>query len=174
MRIAHRLPGALVPQHHRAAAVLALGDRALELAVVERMVLDVHGEALVGRIGRGPLGDRPALAARRRARAGSRSAAASRRASARRSCSALALASPWPCLPDGSAVLVKSRFSLILVEQRLRLAAISSSPSCAAGAFWLRLLARPCAAGLRASARGLSRRRSCRLRGSSSAPPSGR
>jgi hypothetical protein len=43
-------PVAAIPQHHRAAAVLALGDGALEVAIVERMILDLHGQAAIGRI----------------------------------------------------------------------------------------------------------------------------
>ncbi len=40
MRVADRRPGAAIPDKHRAPAVFALGDRAFERAVVERMVLD--------------------------------------------------------------------------------------------------------------------------------------
>ena len=54
-------PIAAFPQHHRAAAILALGDRALEVAVVEGMVLDLHGQATIGRVQRGPLGHGPRL-----------------------------------------------------------------------------------------------------------------
>src|SRR5690606_33240314 len=61
MRVADRFPGALVPEHHRAAAILALGDGSFEVAIVERMVLDADGEALVGGVGGGPLGHGPAL-----------------------------------------------------------------------------------------------------------------
>src|SRR5439155_18826125 len=39
-------PAALVPQHHGSAAVFAFGDGALESAVIERVVLDMHREAL--------------------------------------------------------------------------------------------------------------------------------
>ena len=42
-------PGAAVEQLYRAAAVLVRGYRALEVAVAQRMVLDLDGEALVGR-----------------------------------------------------------------------------------------------------------------------------
>ena len=59
--IGHRHPGAVVPHHHRAAAVLTLGDVALEVGVIERMVLDVDGEAPHLGIEARPLGDRPAL-----------------------------------------------------------------------------------------------------------------
>ncbi len=51
-RVALGLPVAAIPQHHRAAAVLALGDRPFEVAVVQRVVLDLHGEALVGGVQR--------------------------------------------------------------------------------------------------------------------------
>ena len=54
-----RRPDALVPDHHGPAAVRALGDHALELVVVHRMRLGLHGEPLDGGIERRPLGDRP-------------------------------------------------------------------------------------------------------------------
>src|SRR5580698_10206336 len=50
MRIAFRLPSPAVPDHHRAAAILPLRDRALELVVFDRVILDVHGETLIVRI----------------------------------------------------------------------------------------------------------------------------
>jgi len=56
-----RRPGAFVPQQHLARAVLLFGNDAFELAVVERMILGLHGEALVGRIEAGSLRYRPAL-----------------------------------------------------------------------------------------------------------------
>ena len=46
-RVAFRRPAALVPDDHGAAAVLALGDRALEGEVLQRMVLRVDREALL-------------------------------------------------------------------------------------------------------------------------------
>src|SRR5258706_4698857 len=49
-RIDLRDPGAAVPYHDRARTVLFRRDHALEIAVFERMILDVHGEALVVRI----------------------------------------------------------------------------------------------------------------------------
>src|SRR5262245_43004806 len=61
VRVAVGLPGAAVPDHHRAAAVFALRDGSLEVAVLERMILHLHGEALVGGVEAGPLGHRPAL-----------------------------------------------------------------------------------------------------------------
>ena len=60
-RVADRLPGAPVPEHDRAAAILALGDGALERAVVERMVLDMDGEPALGRVQARALRHRPAL-----------------------------------------------------------------------------------------------------------------
>src|ERR1035441_5419867 len=54
-----RLPRALVPDHHGAAAVLALGDDAFEAAVLHGVVFDLHGEALVGDDVAGALGDGP-------------------------------------------------------------------------------------------------------------------
>src|SRR3546814_18431024 len=59
--IAQRRPAAAVPQHHRAAAVLALGYRALEVAVRQRMVPDVARAALLARDEARPLGHRTAL-----------------------------------------------------------------------------------------------------------------
>ena len=56
-----RDPGAAVPQQHRAAAVLAFGDHALETAIVERMVLDLDGEPLLAGVEARSLRHRPAL-----------------------------------------------------------------------------------------------------------------
>src|SRR5690349_19745452 len=61
VRIAHRGPGATVPQQHRSASVLALGYGPFEIAVLDLMVLDFDRESLVGWIAAGPLGHRPAL-----------------------------------------------------------------------------------------------------------------
>ena len=44
------MPGAIVPDHHGAAAVFAFGNDAFEAAVFERMIFDVHREALDGGI----------------------------------------------------------------------------------------------------------------------------
>jgi hypothetical protein len=52
-------PGPAIPDHHRARTVLLRGDHALEFAILERMVLDVHGQSLVVRIEARPLGDGP-------------------------------------------------------------------------------------------------------------------
>ena len=41
------IPEAAIPYHHRAATVLALRNRALEVTVVQRMVFDLHREPLV-------------------------------------------------------------------------------------------------------------------------------
>ena len=60
-RVADRLPRAAIPQHHRAAAVLAGRDDALEIAVIERMIFDLRGEPLVLRVKARPLRDCPAL-----------------------------------------------------------------------------------------------------------------
>ena len=54
-----RLERAPVPDDHVAAAVLALGDDALEVEVGEGMVLDVDGHAPVGWIEAGPFGHGP-------------------------------------------------------------------------------------------------------------------
>ena len=51
-------PRAAVPEHHDAGAV-AFGNDALELAVLERMILDVHRQPLGLRIERRPLRHRP-------------------------------------------------------------------------------------------------------------------
>ena len=55
-----RFPCSVVPQHDGAAAILALGDGALEPGIVERMVLGPHSQPLVIRIGTGPARDGPA------------------------------------------------------------------------------------------------------------------
>ena len=52
-------PVAAVPELHRAAAILALGNGALEVAVVERMILGLHRQPLDLGIERRPLGHRP-------------------------------------------------------------------------------------------------------------------
>ena len=60
VRVFVRRPGALVPDHHRAAAILALGDDALELVVFDRMIFDVDGEPLVAGHEARPARHRPA------------------------------------------------------------------------------------------------------------------
>jgi hypothetical protein len=50
--VAFGLPIAAIPQHHRAAAILAFPDGTFEIAVVERMILDLNGKTLVVRIER--------------------------------------------------------------------------------------------------------------------------
>ena len=60
-RIAFRAPEAAVPDHDRAAAVLAFGDDPLEISVIDGVVLDVDGEALFAGVETWPLGYRPAL-----------------------------------------------------------------------------------------------------------------
>ncbi len=60
LRVADRDPAAPVPDDHGAGAVLALGDRLLEVGVFQRMVLDVHGQAPDLGVERWPLGHRPA------------------------------------------------------------------------------------------------------------------
>jgi hypothetical protein len=54
-----QLVGALVPDRHRARAVLPLGDLAVELEVLERVILGVHGQPVVRRGGRDAVGDGP-------------------------------------------------------------------------------------------------------------------
>ena len=53
-------PGAAIPDHHGAAAVLALRDGALELVVFDRMILDVDREPLLARNKARPARHRPA------------------------------------------------------------------------------------------------------------------
>ena len=60
-RLILRHPEAAVPQHDRAAAIFALRDRAFEVAIVEGMILDLDGQALVARVAGRPLGDGPGL-----------------------------------------------------------------------------------------------------------------
>src|SRR5262249_35611476 len=59
---ANRLPRAAGPDHYRATSIFALGDYALELAVLERMVLCHNRETLLCRIQARALGHGPALA----------------------------------------------------------------------------------------------------------------
>src|SRR5262245_19514682 len=54
-------PGAAIPQEHGPAAIFTLWDDAFERAVIERMVLDMDGEALLSGIEARPFGDCPAL-----------------------------------------------------------------------------------------------------------------
>ena len=61
VRIVERLPGAAVPQHDGAAAILALRDGAFEAAIFERVVLGVDGEPLLRRIEARPARHRPAF-----------------------------------------------------------------------------------------------------------------
>src|SRR2546423_1802946 len=57
--VAIRGPEAAVPEHDGAAAILALRDGALEVPVIERVILGLYGEALVAGVKRWALGDRP-------------------------------------------------------------------------------------------------------------------
>ena len=59
--IADRLPEAFVPDHHGPAAIFALGNDPLEAAVFDRVIFDLHGQALVAGIEIGALGNCPAL-----------------------------------------------------------------------------------------------------------------
>ena len=49
-RVAEQLVRAAVPQHNASAAVFALGNVAFKIPVVERMILDVHGQVLRQRL----------------------------------------------------------------------------------------------------------------------------
>ena len=58
------LEGAAVEDPHRARAVVAGGDLAVEVEVLERVILGAHGEVVALRVGRnalrdGPAGERP-------------------------------------------------------------------------------------------------------------------
>ena len=115
-----RRPRAAIPQHHHAGAV-ALRDHALELAVLDRVILDVHRQPLVGRVDATGPSAPPTTAARRRARCGSRSAARWRGASGRRRSAARG---PWPAAPGprasspaGSGERLKLRFVAIGLER---------------------------------------------------------
>jgi hypothetical protein len=57
--LAERLPVTAIPQLHGAAAVLAFRDRAFEVAVVERVIFDLHGQPFVLRRQGGALRHRP-------------------------------------------------------------------------------------------------------------------
>src|SRR5262249_34791520 len=61
VRVILRLPRAAIPDHHGAAAVLALGDRAFERVVLGRVVLHLHGEPLLARNEARAARDGPAL-----------------------------------------------------------------------------------------------------------------
>src|SRR5207237_3536769 len=58
--IAFRDPRSPVPQQYCTAAVLLCGDDAFEGSVLDRVVLDVHRQTLVGRVETGTLGYGPA------------------------------------------------------------------------------------------------------------------
>ncbi len=60
LRLARAVP-AVVPHDDRARSVVAGGDDALEVAVLDRVILDVHREPLLLRVPRRSLGHRPAL-----------------------------------------------------------------------------------------------------------------
>ena len=57
--ILERHPAPAVPDNDRPRAVIAFGDEPLEVPVLERVVFHVDRQALVGRVGGGPLGNRP-------------------------------------------------------------------------------------------------------------------
>src|SRR5690606_21439341 len=59
-RVAVGLPDAMVPDNHITPAVLPLGDTALEAAIAQRVILDMHRQALVGRVQARSLGHGPA------------------------------------------------------------------------------------------------------------------
>src|SRR2546422_4834884 len=51
--------GSVIPDDDFARAVIALRDRSLEGAVIDRMIFGLHGEAFVGRIEAGAFRNRP-------------------------------------------------------------------------------------------------------------------
>src|SRR5690606_22582587 len=57
--IVHRGPDTAIPDDHRAAAILALGDNTLEIGIFERVILSADGVSLVFGIERGSLGHGP-------------------------------------------------------------------------------------------------------------------
>src|SRR6266851_7977353 len=59
-RVAFRDPRSPVPQQYRTAAVLLLGNDPFEGSVLDRVVLDVHRQTLVGRVETGTFGYGPA------------------------------------------------------------------------------------------------------------------
>ncbi len=61
MRIALGNPIAAIPELHRSAAILALGNGAFEVAVIERMVLDLDRQPLDLGVERRALRDSPRL-----------------------------------------------------------------------------------------------------------------
>ena len=61
LRIPNRLPCAFVPEHHGAAAILALGYSTLEGPVVERGIFNMHGKAFVFRVEAWTLSHGPAF-----------------------------------------------------------------------------------------------------------------
>src|SRR4051812_10361694 len=60
LRVALGLPVPAIPQQNGARSVLLRRYHALEIAILERVILDVHREALVRGVEARPLGDRPA------------------------------------------------------------------------------------------------------------------
>ena len=135
------LVGAAVPDRHRPGAVGALRDLAVELEVLERMVLGVDGDAVV--LG-APTAGRwaaPRRRARRRARGAGPSAGASRGAPGSRSAAAArrrCRSSP----PAGSGVAAKSRLAAYS-SRRWAIADRATRRRCAARSREARRSARP-------------------------------
>ena len=59
--VAGRLPGSVIPKHDGAAAILPLRDGSLKVAVIQRMILDLHRQRLSSGFMTGPVRHRPAL-----------------------------------------------------------------------------------------------------------------
>src|SRR5690606_41916209 len=60
-RVSFRHPRPAIPDNDRAATIFAFRDRSLEVAIVERMVLDMDGQPLFRRHKARAASDRPAL-----------------------------------------------------------------------------------------------------------------
>src|SRR5271156_3852068 len=59
VRVAQRFPGTFIPQHHRAAAILTLGNGAFEAAVFHRVIFDLDRQPFIAGHVAWPLGYRP-------------------------------------------------------------------------------------------------------------------
>ena len=58
-RIAQQFVAAAIPQHHAAATILAFRNVAFKTAVIERMILHMHGQMLGQWLQAGPFGNGP-------------------------------------------------------------------------------------------------------------------
>lgn len=60
VRVDKSFPGTAIPGFHRPGAVMSVRDRALEVSIVQRMILDMDGNSLVRGIHGGAFAHRPA------------------------------------------------------------------------------------------------------------------